>query len=124
MPTPKPLQATDFVVQKPRVRKLPATTYLGRYRTLLRPFFRKLLGLQQGAAFFGHEYRSENAPDRMQPAACNLDCNSSELREQDDTRADTSHTCDIHFAISAFSFSNKKRPSKGPLEQLGFMQLC
>jgi hypothetical protein len=50
----------------------------------------------------------------MRLRACNRDCSRSGPHAEADTRGDNCHTCDIHFSISAFSFSKKKRPSKGP----------
>jgi len=59
-------------------------------------------------------YHFESAPDRTPLPVGNCDYNSSEPRAEADTRVGNSHICDIHFAISASSFSEKKSPSKGP----------
>jgi hypothetical protein len=49
----------------------------------------------------------------MPLSACNRGYNSFELRAELDIQFGNCHTCDIHFAISAFQFSNEKGPRKG-----------
>jgi hypothetical protein len=46
-------------------------------------------------------------------AVCNRDCSSSEPHAGVDTPAGNCHTCDIHFAISAYNFSKRKGPREG-----------
>src|SRR6187455_541246 len=50
----------------------------------------------------------------MRLPVCNRDYSNSAPRADVDTRPGNCHTCDIHFAISASSFSKRKGPSKGP----------